>query len=126
MGTARNGGTFGVALLKDLTRFLKIFYNESIKYDFFCLHRMSHVSALPGPGGGISSGLDQTAEAAQYALTALSDLNTGDAIDATVCVVGAAAVLRVLYGVLGSPSMWNPLKWLVALARTRRAKIVCD
>lgn len=88
---------------------------------------MSHVSALPeATGGGIASGLDQTAEAAQYALSTLSDLENSDVIDAAVGVVSAVALLRVLYGFLGRPNIGIPLRWLVALARNRRAEDSCN
>ena len=60
---------------------------------------MSHVSALPEAS---SSGLDETAvEAAQYALKTLSDnFFKTDAFDATVRIVGVAAMARIMYSAL--------------------------
>lgn len=85
---------------------------------------MSHVSALPGPAGGIASGLDDTVEAAQYALSTLTNLNNGDAIDAAVGVLSVAAVLRVIYGLIGTPDIG--IHWLLQWMRGGRANSSCD
>lgn len=78
---------------------------------------MSHVSALPGPPSGIASGLDDTVEAAQYALSTLSNLSSSDVIDTAVGVVSAAAVARLVYEFAGRPDVAMPLRWVFALVR---------
>ena len=63
---------------------------------------MSHVSALPVSKPSLDEG---AAEAAQYALQAFSYGSRGiDAMDATVCAVSAAAVLRGVYLAAKHPS----------------------
>ena len=86
---------------------------------------MSHVSALPVASS--PSVLEEMAtEATQYALATLSSvpfaLEQLDAVDATVGVVGAAAISRIVYRAYASGALTTALQWLPLLGKCRRRK----
>jgi len=77
---------------------------------------MSHVSALPSS----EPTLDQSAvEAAQYALRAFSfySVQDIDIMDATVGVVSAAAVARLVYLAANHPSLIDSLQKMLSLLK---------
>ena len=82
---------------------------------------MSHVSALPAPtsSSGFTSNLDDTAvEAALSAIQSLPIQFLGcDPLDATVGIVGAAAVARLLYLASGHQKAWAVLQKLLSFVR---------
>lgn len=83
---------------------------------------MSHVTALPPPpSSGLSGGIDETVEAAQYALSTISHFDSSDVIDATVGVVGVLAIARVVYTFAGRPNLATPLYWVLGFFRRKRA-----
>lgn len=78
---------------------------------------MSHVSALPVSTPSLD---ESAAEAAQYALQAFSyGFREIDVMDATVCAVSAAALLRVVYLAAKHPSSFHLLQRALALLKRK-------
>lgn len=82
---------------------------------------MSHVSALPAPAssGGFTSNLDDSA--VEAALSAIQNIPgqifNCDPLDATVGIVSAAAVARLLYITSGHQKAWSIVQKLLAVVR---------